>query len=186
VKVMMPHMQQQDWGNCVVAQAVAAVALLWSFCCTFWRCMPQTVVEPTAGFSWLWYRPTRRGGRYLSESWLCGWWCVAPTLGPCRQLRLTTNPSTTWLQYQQPQLRHACPPPPSPIPDVRFYEGVKLFGQDEEYRAVASEIEKVPGVVCDGLMLEMADVAFIAAADGTVVHEYAAGVAEQLLKQEST
>lgn len=37
--------------------------------------------------------------------------------------------------------------------DIQFYEGLKLYGEDAEYREIAAEIEKVPGVVTHGLIV---------------------------------
>ncbi|KAL4423624.1 hypothetical protein ABPG77_009211 [Micractinium sp. CCAP 211/92] len=51
------------------------------------------------------------------------------------------------------------------IIDIRFYEGMKLFGEDADYGSIAREIESV-GVVAHGLMANVAAVAVIAGAEG--------------------
>jgi ribose 5-phosphate isomerase A len=48
------------------------------------------------------------------------------------------------------------------IIDVRFYEGLKLFGEDAEYSAIAAEINTVEGVVTHGLFLGLASAAVVA------------------------
>lgn len=50
--------------------------------------------------------------------------------------------------------------------DIRFYEGLKLFGEDADYGAIAREIEGVPGVVAHGLMANVAAAAIVAGREG--------------------
>lgn len=55
--------------------------------------------------------------------------------------------------------------------DVRFYEGLKLVGEDEKYENIIQEISAVPGVVTHGLMFGLATAAVIASREGTKVLE---------------
>lgn len=48
------------------------------------------------------------------------------------------------------------------IVDVRFYEGMKLFGEDAQYDQIAQEIEQIEGVVAHGLLLNVADAVVVA------------------------
>ncbi|KAF6254707.1 ribose-5 phosphate isomerase-related protein [Scenedesmus sp. NREL 46B-D3] len=48
------------------------------------------------------------------------------------------------------------------IVDVRFYEGMKLFGEDAKYDQIAQEIEQIEGVVTHGLLLGVADAVVVA------------------------
>jgi ribose 5-phosphate isomerase A len=48
------------------------------------------------------------------------------------------------------------------IIDIRFYEGLKLYGEDAEYQAIASEIEAVEGLVAHGLFVGLAGAAIVA------------------------
>ncbi len=48
------------------------------------------------------------------------------------------------------------------IVDVRFYEGLKLYGEDEPYGKIAEEIGQIPGVVGHGLLLGRAAAAVVA------------------------
>lgn len=45
-------------------------------------------------------------------------------------------------------------------------EGLKLYGEDADYGAIAREIEGVEGVVAHGLMSNVAAAAVVAAPDG--------------------
>ncbi|KAG2490235.1 hypothetical protein HYH03_011359 [Edaphochlamys debaryana] len=47
------------------------------------------------------------------------------------------------------------------IVDVRFYEGLKLFGEDEQYGKIADEIDNVVGVAAHGLVLGRAAAAVV-------------------------
>lgn len=63
--------------------------------------------------------------------------------------------------------------------DVQFYEGLKLFGEDVPYEAVAEEIEAVDGVVAHGLVVhpEGTPVTLVVAGkDGAVVVEKGYGL----------
>ncbi|KIZ04218.1 ribose 5-phosphate isomerase A [Monoraphidium neglectum] len=46
--------------------------------------------------------------------------------------------------------------------DVRFYEGFKLYGEDEQYSRIAEEIEGIPGVLAHGLVVGRACAAVVA------------------------
>jgi ribose 5-phosphate isomerase A len=48
------------------------------------------------------------------------------------------------------------------IIDVRFYEGLKLYGEDAGYGAIAAEMGAVEGVVTHGLFLGLASAAVVA------------------------
>ncbi|GLI65575.1 hypothetical protein VaNZ11_009147 [Volvox africanus] len=48
------------------------------------------------------------------------------------------------------------------IVDVRFYEGLKLYGEDEPYDKIAEEIQKISGVVAHGLLIGKAAAAVVA------------------------
>ncbi|GLC33045.1 hypothetical protein PLESTB_000376900 [Pleodorina starrii] len=48
------------------------------------------------------------------------------------------------------------------IVDVRFYEGLKLYGEEEPYDKIAEEIEQVAGVVAHGLLIARAAAAVVA------------------------
>ncbi|WIA32116.1 hypothetical protein OEZ86_002967 [Tetradesmus obliquus] len=48
------------------------------------------------------------------------------------------------------------------IVDVRFYEGMKLFGEDAQYKQIAQEIQQIEGVVAHGLLLGVADAVVVA------------------------
>ncbi|KAI8473591.1 MAG: ribose-5 phosphate isomerase-related protein [Monoraphidium minutum] len=48
------------------------------------------------------------------------------------------------------------------IVDVRFYEGLKLFGEDAPYAAIAEEIDGIPGVLAHGLIVGRAAAAIVA------------------------
>ncbi|KAL4853873.1 putative ribose-5-phosphate isomerase 4 [Chlorella vulgaris] len=50
--------------------------------------------------------------------------------------------------------------------DIKFYEGLKMTGEDADYSVIASEIEGVPGVVAHGLMSNVAAAAVVAGRDG--------------------
>ncbi|EFN51133.1 hypothetical protein CHLNCDRAFT_141332 [Chlorella variabilis] len=50
--------------------------------------------------------------------------------------------------------------------DIRFYEGLKLFGEDADYGSIAAEIDGVEGVVAHGLMANVAAAAVIAGPAG--------------------
>ncbi|PSC69203.1 putative ribose-5-phosphate isomerase chloroplastic isoform B [Micractinium conductrix] len=50
--------------------------------------------------------------------------------------------------------------------DIRFYEGLKLLGEDADYGSIAREIESVEGVVAHGLMANVAAAAVVATAAG--------------------
>jgi ribose 5-phosphate isomerase A len=48
------------------------------------------------------------------------------------------------------------------IVDIRFYEGLKLYGEDAEYGTIAKEIEGVEGLVAHGLLLGLASAVVVA------------------------
>eukprot|EP00775_Hariotina_reticulata_P012939 gene12939-13067_t len=48
------------------------------------------------------------------------------------------------------------------IVDVRFYEGMKLFGEDAKYDQITQEVEQIDGVITHGLLLDVADVVLVA------------------------
>ncbi|GFR47142.1 hypothetical protein Agub_g8832 [Astrephomene gubernaculifera] len=60
------------------------------------------------------------------------------------------------------------------IVDVRFYEGLKLYGEDEPYDKIADEVRQVEGVVAHGLLIGRAAAAVVARAgeEGPQVLEF--------------
>ncbi|KAF8071139.1 RPI4 [Scenedesmus sp. PABB004] len=52
------------------------------------------------------------------------------------------------------------------IVDVRFYEGMRLLGEEASYGAIAAEVERIDGVVATGLLLGIAAAAVVADAKG--------------------
>lgn len=50
--------------------------------------------------------------------------------------------------------------------DVKFYGGMKLFGEDASYSTIAEEVEKVDGVITHGLFVNVADSAAMFTEEG--------------------
>lgn len=66
----------------------------------------------------------------------------------------TANPRGGKDPYISPDGHNIC--------DIRFYEGLKLFGEDAAYDKIVQEVEQIQGVVTHGLLLGVADVVVIA------------------------
>lgn len=88
-------------------------------------------------------------------------------LGDAEVWRRSTEPSAGPRGGSRPYVS----PEGENILDIRFDDGLKLFGEGAPYARIAAEIEAVPGVLSHGLCVGVATAAVVASPDGPQLYE---------------